>query len=48
MSWNEEEGGLYSSSGENMNGMTFNEGWQKIKENHEPRPYFRLLGKLMH
>ena len=23
-------GGLYSSGGENMNGMPFNEGWQKI------------------
>ena len=26
----EERGGLYSSSGENMNEMPFNEGWQKI------------------
>ena len=24
--WNEGEGGLYSSSGENMNGKPFNEG----------------------
>ena len=23
-------GGLYSSGGENMNGMSFNEGWQRI------------------
>ena len=23
-------GGLYSISGENMNGMSFNEGWQRI------------------
>ena len=28
--WNEGEGGLYSSGGENMNGRSFNEGWQKI------------------
>ena len=26
----EERGGLYSSGGENMNGRSFNEGWQKI------------------
>ena len=26
----EERGGLYSSGGENINGMSFNEGWQKI------------------
>ena len=26
LSWNEGEGGLYSSGGENMNGMPFNEG----------------------
>ena len=26
VSWNEGEGGLYSSGGENMNGMPFNEG----------------------
>ena len=26
VSSNEEEGGLYSSGGENMNGMSFNEG----------------------
>ena len=26
VSWNEGEGGLYSSDGENMNGMPFNEG----------------------
>ena len=25
-----ERGGLYSSSGENMNGRPFNEGWQRI------------------
>ena len=25
-----EGGGLYSSGGENMNGMPFNEGWQRI------------------
>ena len=25
--WNEGEGGLYSSGGGNMNGMSFNEGW---------------------
>ena len=28
--WNEGDGGLYSSGGENMNGMSFNEGWQRI------------------
>ena len=27
VSWNEGEGGLYSSGGENMNGRPFNEGW---------------------
>ena len=26
VSWNEGEGGLYSSGGENMNGRSFNEG----------------------
>ena len=26
----EEKGGLYSSGGENMNEMLFNEGWQRI------------------
>ena len=26
----EEMGGLYSSGGENMNKISFNEGWQKI------------------
>ena len=26
VSWNEGEGGLYSSGGENMNGRPFNEG----------------------
>ena len=26
LSWNEGEGGLYSSGGENMNGRPFNEG----------------------
>ena len=31
MSWNGREGGLYSSSGENMNEMSFNEGWQGLK-----------------
>ena len=25
-----ERGGIYSSSGENMNGRSFNEGWQRI------------------
>ena len=25
-----ERGGLYSSGGENINGMSFNEGWQRI------------------
>ena len=30
VSWNEWDGGLYSSSGGNMNGMSFNEGWQRI------------------
>ena len=30
LSWNEGEGGLYSSGGENMNGRSFNEGWQRI------------------
>ena len=38
----DERGSLYSSGGENMNKMSFNEGWKKIKKNHEPRPYFRL------
>ena len=28
--WNEGEGGLYSSGGENMNGRPFNEGRQRI------------------
>ena len=28
--WNEGDRGLYSSSEENMNGRTFNEGWQRI------------------
>ena len=28
--WNEGEGGLYSSGGENMNGRSFKEGWQRI------------------
>ena len=32
----EERGSLYSSGRENMNGKTFNESWQIIKENHEP------------
>ena len=26
-----EREGLYSSGGENMNGMSFNEGWQRIR-----------------
>ena len=30
VSWNEWEGDLYSNGGENMNGMSFNEGWQRI------------------
>ena len=30
VSWNEGDGGLYSSGGENMNGRPFNEGWQRI------------------
>ena len=25
-----ERGGLYSNGGENINGMSFNEGWQRI------------------
>ena len=28
--WNEGEVGLYNGGGENMNGMPFNEGWQRI------------------
>ena len=28
--WMKESGGLYSSGGENMDGMPFNEGWQRI------------------
>ena len=48
VSWNGEEGVLYSSGGENMNGRSFNEGWQRIKKNHEPRPYFKLWGNLVH
>ena len=28
--WNKGEGGLYSSGRGNMNGRSFNEGWQKI------------------
>ena len=28
--WNKGEDGLYSSGRENMNGRSFNEGWQKI------------------
>ena len=28
--WNGGDGGLYSSGGENMNEMLFNEGWQRI------------------
>ena len=30
VSWNEWEGGIYSSGGGNMNEMPFNEGWQRI------------------
>ena len=30
LSWNEGVGGLYSSGGENINGMPCNEGWQRI------------------
>ena len=41
-------GDLYSSSGKNMNEMSFNEGWKRIKKNQEPRPYFRLWGKQVH
>ena len=37
-----EEGVLYNSSGKNMNEMAFNEGWQRMKENHEPKPNFRV------
>ena len=33
--------GLYSIDGENINGRAFNEGWQRIRENHEPWPNFR-------
>ena len=40
--WNGEEGSLYSSGGENMNGRAFNEGWQGIRENHELRPNFKV------
>ena len=28
--WNGGKGGLYNSSGENINEMSFNEGWQRI------------------
>ena len=38
----EKKGGLYSSGRENMNRRSFSEGWQRIKKNHEPRPYFKL------
>ena len=38
----EERESLYNSGEENINGMTFNEGWQMIKENHEARPYFSV------
>ena len=38
----ESAGGLYSSDEENMNERAFNEGWQGIKKNHEPRPHFRV------
>ena len=44
----EEKGGFYSSGGEYMNGRSFNNGWQRIKKNHEPRPYFRLWENLVH
>ena len=30
VSWNKWKGGLYSCGGGNMNGMPFNEGWQRI------------------
>ena len=30
VSWNGGEGGLYSSGGENKNGRSFNESWQRI------------------
>ena len=40
--------GLYSNSGKNMNERSFDEGWQRIKKNHEPRSYFRFWGKLVH
>ena len=30
LSWNEWEWGIYSSGGGNMNGRSFNEGWQRI------------------
>ena len=32
--------GLYSSDEKNTNGRAFNEGWQKMRENHKPRPKF--------
>ena len=41
-------GSLYSCSEKNMNGRLFNEGSQRIKMNHEPKPYFRLWEKLVH
>ena len=44
----EERRGLYSSSGKNMNEKSFNEDWQRIKNNHEPKPYFRLRGNLVY
>ena len=40
VSWNGGEKGFYIVMVENMNEMTFNKGWKRIKENHEPRPYF--------
>ena len=43
--WNGWKRGLYSSGGGNINGMSFNEGWQK---NHELRPHFSLWGNLVH
>ena len=38
----EKNKGLYSIGGENMNRRSFNKGRQRIKNNHELRPYFRL------
>ena len=38
----EEREGLYNNCGENMNGRTFNEGWQRMREDQEPKPNFRV------